>query len=85
MTGGSVQDDLRRLPLWLAVPVVVIALAVLALRAVGLVVAAVVTVAERVDVAVAVVAGINPLGASTWLLSTAVPAPAGGTRPGGDL
>ncbi|EFC85729.1 hypothetical protein [Parafrankia sp. EUN1f] len=84
MTSGSVRDDLRRLPLWLTVPVVLIALAVLTLRAVGLVVALVVTAVERVDVAVATAAGISPLGASTWLLSTATPTPADWTHPGGD-
>ncbi|SBW17222.1 putative membrane protein [Candidatus Protofrankia californiensis] len=83
MTAGSVQADLRRLPWWVTVPLVLIALVVLALRAVGLVVAVVVTTAERLDVAAAVAAGIAPLGASTWLLSAAVPAP-DWTRPGGD-
>lgn len=78
---GDVQSDLRRLPLWLAVALTMVALIVLALRAVGLAVAVVVTTAERVDVAAAVRAGITPLGASTWLISAAA---AGSTHPGGD-
>ncbi|THJ75861.1 hypothetical protein [Candidatus Frankia alpina] len=83
MTGGSVRDDLRRLPWWVAVALTVLALVVLALRAAGLAVAVVVTTAERLDVAAAIRAGISPLGASSWLVSTAVPAP-DWTHPGGD-
>ncbi|WP_163552033.1 hypothetical protein [Candidatus Frankia alpina] len=65
---GSVQADLRRLPWWATGSVIVLALIVLALRAVGLAVALVVDIAERIDVAVGTAAGISPLGASTWLL-----------------
>ncbi|MCK9904279.1 hypothetical protein CC117_00735 [Parafrankia colletiae] len=83
MTRGSVHDDLRRLPWWVAVALTVLALVVLALRAVGLAVAVVVTTAERLDVAAAIRAGITPLGASSWLISTAVPAP-DWTRMGGE-
>ncbi len=72
MTGGAMQADLRRLPLRVVLPLVLLALAVLALRAVGLAVAVVVTTAERLDVAAATAAGIAPLGASTWLLTTTV-------------
>ncbi len=67
MTGG-VQADLRRLPWWATVPVVLLALAVLGLRAAGLVVALIVSFAERLDVAVGIAAGISPLGASTVLI-----------------
>lgn len=80
MIAGSVHDDLRRLRFPVAVVLVLIALAVLALRAVGLAVALVVTAAERLDTLAAVAAGIAPLAASTWLLSTTIP-----TGPGGDL
>lgn len=65
---GGVQADLRRLPWWATVPVVLLALAVLGLRAAGLVVALIVSFAERLDVAVGIAAGISPLGASTVLI-----------------
>ncbi|CAI7975632.1 putative membrane protein [Frankia sp. Hr75.2] len=83
MTTGGVPAELRRLPLWVVVPLVVIALITLALRAVGLVVAVVVTAVERVDVAAAIRAGVSPLGASSWLLTTVSPAP-DWARPGGE-
>ncbi|WP_163548352.1 hypothetical protein [Candidatus Frankia nodulisporulans] len=78
---GDVRGDLRRLPWWLAIALALLAIAVLALRAVGLVVAVVVTTAERIDAAAATAAGIAPLGASTWLL-TDLPVP--GWTPRGD-
>ncbi|WP_163552103.1 hypothetical protein [Candidatus Frankia alpina] len=81
MTGG-VQADLRRLPWWATGLLALLAVMVLTLRAVGLLVAVVVTTAERLDVAAATTAGISPLGASTWLVSTAA---SDWTRPGGDL
>ncbi|WP_261562739.1 hypothetical protein [Frankia tisae] len=65
---GDVRGDLRRLPWYVAIGLGFLAAAVLALRVVGLVVAVVVTTAERLDVAAATAAGIRPLGASTWLL-----------------
>ncbi|KJE25548.1 hypothetical protein FF36_00164 [Frankia torreyi] len=72
----GVRADLRRLPWWALGPVIALALIVLALRAVGLAVALVVDIAERIDVAVGTAAGISPLGASTVLLPADVPAPA---------
>ncbi|OHV39698.1 hypothetical protein BBK14_13585 [Parafrankia soli] len=84
MTGG-VHEDLRRLPWWVALALTVLALVVLALRSVGLVVAVVVTTAERLDVAAAVRAGISPLGASSWLLDAAAASTSDWSRfPGGE-
>ncbi len=71
----GVRADLRRLPWWALGPVIALALIVLGLRAVGLAVALVVDIAERIDVAVGTAAGISPLGASTVLLPADVPAP----------
>lgn len=65
---SSIPADLRRLPWWIAAPVVALAVVVLALRIVGLLVALVVTYAERADTAVGRLTGISPLGASTVLL-----------------
>ncbi len=64
----GVRADLRRLPWWAPGPLVLFAAIVLALRIVGLAVALVVDIAERLDVAVGTAAGISPLGASTVLL-----------------
>ncbi|KJE20345.1 hypothetical protein FF36_05319 [Frankia torreyi] len=79
---GDVRGDLRRLRWYVAIGLGLLAAVVLALRVVGLVVAVVVTTAERVDVAAATAAGIRPLGASTWLLPADMPVP--GWTPRGD-
>ncbi len=72
MTTG-VRADLRALPWWATGPLVLFAVVVLALRIVGLTVAVVVDLAERLDVAVGTAAGISPLGASTVLLPADLP------------
>ena len=78
---SDVRAELRSLPWWAVSGIVLVAVVVLVLRVVGLVVAAVVDVAERVDVAISTAAGISPLGASTLILPLDLSVP--GWTPGG--
>ncbi|MCK9898374.1 hypothetical protein [Frankia sp. AgB32] len=65
---SGARAELRRLPWWAAITVVLLGLIVLALRTAGLAVLLLVDLVERLDVAVGTAAGISPLGASTVLL-----------------
>ncbi|WP_250283167.1 hypothetical protein [Frankia sp. CiP1_Cm_nod2] len=75
----SIRADLRALPWWAAVGLVLLAVVVLALRIAGLLVLAVVDAAQRIEIAVSTAAGIAPLAASTVILPADAPMP-GWTR-----
>ncbi len=65
---GGIRADLRALPWWCAAGLVLLAVLVLALRAAGLLVCAVVDAADRFEAAVSGTAGIRPLAASVVVL-----------------
>ena len=65
----SIRADLRALPLWLAVGLVLVAAVVLLLRVVGLAVCVVVDSAERCEAALTGAVGIAPLAASVLIFS----------------
>jgi hypothetical protein len=64
----SIRDDIRSLPIPLAVLVVLVAAVVLTLRIAGLFVVVVVDAAERVEAAITGACGIAPLAASVVLI-----------------
>lgn len=66
MTG--IRADLRRLPWPLATALVLLGVMVLALRAAGLLVLAVVDCAERIEAGICHAAGVRPLAASVVVL-----------------
>ncbi|ABW15610.1 hypothetical protein Franean1_6268 [Parafrankia sp. EAN1pec] len=66
MTG--IRADLRQLPWPLAGTLVLLGVVVLALRAAGLLVLAVVDTAERIEAAVCAAVGVRPLAASVVVL-----------------
>jgi hypothetical protein len=67
MTGG-VRADVGRIPWWLAAGLVLLALAVLVIRAVALLVCLIADGALRVELAATTAAGIGPLSGSTIVI-----------------